>query len=193
MGDNKIAAWDGVDRREPGERRLSERRKVEEVSIDIAGQTYKLSDLKPLTLGDKRKLFKHQDLPDWTGRSPEYRAAIDEVYHRAKVPSDSEADIQSKVRYHLGNVMREVAPAGDLEALGLQASPPSVRNSAGTKNGGRIRAEAVTDAGLLIDHALADVRLLRALEGIDKHAVVTRLRGLVDEVFAVIGDFTPPA
>ena len=74
-----------------------------------------------------RRLFEHDGRPDWAGRSQSYRDAIYQVYRDAKVPSDSAGGLQAKIRYHVGNVVREVAPPEDLLALGLKPKGPRGR------------------------------------------------------------------
>lgn len=74
-----------------------------------------------------RQHFTHEGIPDWAGRSPEYRDLIERVYRKAGVPSDSQGGIQANLRYHLGNVIRQVAPPEHLDALGLAQAGPLAR------------------------------------------------------------------
>lgn len=61
--DDKIQAWNGVERRTAEDRRDGEDRRIAaRTTIVIGGETMQLSALKPLTLGDKRKLFKVQGI-----------------------------------------------------------------------------------------------------------------------------------
>ena len=68
-----------------------------------------------------RECFTHRGLPDWTGRSPEYRDLIQRLYREAGVPSDSASDLQATLRYHVNNRLHEVAPAEHRAALGLKS------------------------------------------------------------------------
>lgn len=73
---------------------------------------------------------EHQDpevpgQPDWAGRSQSYREQVARLYRQAQVPPDSApGQVQSAIRYHVGNVLRQVAPAAELEAAGLDAAGP---------------------------------------------------------------------
>ena len=74
-----------------------------------------------------RSRFVWQDLPDWGGRSMDYRNAIYRAYRDAGVPSDSVAGLQANLRYHVGNVVRDIAPPEELEAIGLDPEGPRAR------------------------------------------------------------------
>jgi hypothetical protein len=80
---------------------------------------------------------------DWAGRSQEYRDTAARIYSEAGVPPDSASNIQAAVRYHVGNVLRDVAPAEAIEAAGLQpASPRQQRRKS------RNRAQASAQEGV---------------------------------------------
>jgi hypothetical protein len=59
-------------------------------------------------------------LVDLSGRSPAYRHAIAEIYLDA---------VQSALRYHVGNEIREQAAAEELEAVGLKPASPKQRRT----------------------------------------------------------------
>jgi len=61
-----------------------------------------------------------EGVPDWAGRSAEYRAAAAQIYAAADIPPDSETSIQARVRYHVSQTVRKVAPAAELKQLGLK-------------------------------------------------------------------------
>lgn len=68
-----------------------------------------------------RAHFTLQDgTTDWDGRSHGYREAIARVYRDAGIPADSLSTIQASIRYHVSNVLREVAPPEELEDKGLR-------------------------------------------------------------------------
>jgi hypothetical protein len=75
-----------------------------------------------------RSRFEWNGLPDWAGHSIEYRYHIERLYREAGVPSDSEGPLQARLRYHVSNVVREVAPLWHLEELGLLKNGARVRN-----------------------------------------------------------------
>jgi hypothetical protein len=68
-------------------------------------------------------------LVDLSGRSPAYRHAIAEIYTRAGVPDEDLDAVQSALRYHVGNEIREQAAAEELEAVGLKPASPKQRRT----------------------------------------------------------------
>lgn len=74
-----------------------------------------------------RKAHEHDGLPDWGGRSTDYRTRIERLFRKAAVPPDSEDNLQGLLRYHVGNVIREAAPEEQLVALGLKVAGPRKR------------------------------------------------------------------
>lgn len=64
---------------------------------------------------------------DWRGRSWPYREAVSEVYASVGVPSEDLPSLQSAVRYHVGNVVRERLSASEVKDLGLMAAGPRER------------------------------------------------------------------
>lgn len=108
---------------------------------------------------------RHEGLPDWAGRSIDYRHAIERAYRNAGVPSDSEDGLQASLRYHVSNVLRSVAPPEELEKLGLSTSGARKRRqerraqAPAPHDYWRARAEAA-------ERKLADIT--KILEGADK-------------------------
>lgn len=64
---------------------------------------------------------------DLLGRSQDYRDKAATVYQRAGIPRDSEDRVQSSVRYHIGNYIRERFDAETLERYGLSLRGPRAR------------------------------------------------------------------
>lgn len=64
---------------------------------------------------------------DWGGRSLKYRTAMAEVYAGAKVDKAHLDTVQTALRYHVGNLLREKASADELDAAGLTAVSPRER------------------------------------------------------------------
>jgi hypothetical protein len=64
---------------------------------------------------------------DWRGRSWEYRQAAEALYAEAGVPPDSASGIQSALRYHVGNYLRELVEPAQLAAVGLLPTSPRER------------------------------------------------------------------
>lgn len=65
--------------------------------------------------------------PDWSGRTPEYRQAISEIYRRGGVPESLNDTIQAALRYHVGNLLRNRAPQTELKHVGLTSTSPKER------------------------------------------------------------------
>lgn len=75
-----------------------------------------------------RGLFTTDDgLPDWAGRSSEYRATIREAYRAVPISSDERKTLVYALRYHVGNALRDLVPGVDLVALGLTPKRPVER------------------------------------------------------------------
>ena len=89
-------------------------------------RTQTLRDLAEVVMA-LRSRFAHRGLPDWAGRSWEYRSHMTAIYEAAQVPHASQVAIQSSLRYHVGNLLRDTLPASDLEAVGLKTESPKDR------------------------------------------------------------------
>lgn len=144
-----------------------------------------------------RQLYDHEGRTDWTGRSVEYRDAIEALYRQAEVPPDSESPIQAKVRYHVGNVLREVAPADELEALGLSVAGPKGRAQQNRAAGGGRRRPPAEVTRTRIDSPLTvaalgldAVKMLRVMDiqGDDREIVDGLVRKILDEAVAYLKD-----
>lgn len=101
-----------------------------------------------------RVLFRHKGMPDWTGRSPEYRDLIQRLYQAAGVPADSASDLQATLRYHVNNRLHEIAPAEHKAALGLKTE--------GTLSTTRAKRAAAHEDPPVDDLLLAALKALRA-------------------------------
>lgn len=142
-----------------------------------------------------RSLFVHEGLPDWSGRSMGYRDLIERLYREAAIPPDSDSPIQGKVRYHVGNELRKVAPNADLAVLGLSKDGPGGRAAEKRATGkGRRRPGAVIRRTRLDDPlvvaaiGLDAIRLLRSIptEEEDRDMVESVVRSVLDEAFAYL-------
>lgn len=76
-------------------------------------------------------------LPDWKGSSAEYREAAARMYAEVEIPPDSQDAMQSRIRYHISNQLREIAPPRQLKALGMSDRGQMVkaRESRASKKG----------------------------------------------------------
>jgi hypothetical protein len=146
-------------------------------------------------LVDLRALFEHQGRPDWAGRSLDYRSTVERLYRDAGVPSDSSGPTLAKLRYHVGNTVRETAPVDDLEALGLQTSGPRERNNERRSTVTELRPKRkahVLDLDRpvsLVEHARADIALLRecvSAGAVGSAALAPALRELMNEILDVL-------
>jgi hypothetical protein len=130
-----------------------------------------------------RQLYTVDGRTDWTGRSVEYRDAIEGLYRQADLPPDSESPVQSKVRYHVGNVLREVAPAEELEALGLATAGPKGRAQANRAAGGRRRRAPAEVTRTRIDSPLTVAALgLDALKMLQVMDIQDEDKDIVDDL-----------
>ncbi|MET9959319.1 hypothetical protein ABZ128_09555 [Streptomyces sp. NPDC006326] len=64
---------------------------------------------------------------NWGGRGKEYRDFAARIYSGAGIAPDSLDSVQAAVRYHIGNILREVATPEELEDHKLQPLGPSER------------------------------------------------------------------
>lgn len=133
-----------------------------------------------------RETFSHKDLPDWTGRSLEYRDMIERLYRQAEIPADSGSpSTQSKLRYHIGNVVRETAPEEHLEALGLEKKGPAGRavGRPRSRRPAELRKTRADNPLILSALALDSIRLLQVVEYTDgdREVVEQVVRQIVDE------------
>lgn len=75
-----------------------------------------------------RSKFKTPDgQKDYTGRTVEYREAVQAMYEAANVLPDSQSNVQAAIRYHIGEVLRERLTPKELRALGLNVKSPKER------------------------------------------------------------------
>lgn len=79
-----------------------------------------------------RSKFQYNGKPDWAGKSQDYRNAASKIYEGAGVPPDSLMGIQSNVRYHIGNELRERLTADELTEAGLSVEGPRERQAGRT-------------------------------------------------------------
>jgi hypothetical protein len=149
-----------------------------------------------------RRLFAWDGLPDWGGRSPEYRDVIYRAYRSAGIPSDAIDGLQANLRYHVGNAIREVAPRSELEKLGMDPEGPRgravrARATAHLRPKGSTRQPSAAtplavmqDPLALCSFARDAVRAIRNLEpkGEMVQALAPELRALAEEVFGALAD-----
>lgn len=93
---------------------------------DPVSRTVTLKQLAAL-LVDLRSLYTRNGMPDWSGRSFEYRAQVSWIMNSAGLLDEDRAKIIGLLRYHVGNELRERVPEEELLAAGLKAASPKQR------------------------------------------------------------------
>lgn len=74
-----------------------------------------------------REQFDYEGRPDWAGRSWEYRTTVASIYEMAGIPPSSTDGLQSSLRYHVGNLLRERLTPEQLSEAGLLVQSPRER------------------------------------------------------------------
>lgn len=76
----------------------------------------------------REHFFTREGEPDWLGRTGAYRAWVREVMSQAHIPADEITALQAAIRYHSGNVLRDVLDAETIDDLGLRKESPRERS-----------------------------------------------------------------
>lgn len=117
--------------------------------------------------------------PDYAGRTHAYRVTMRDLWSKAGFVDAEERDAaQARVRYHVGNIVRERIPAETLEAAGLQG--PSPREQTTERKRAVAALAQAASSGPLGD---TDADLVRAVGA----ALAILLRIDVDRVAAIAG------
>lgn len=109
--------------------------------------------------------FTKEGEPDWQGRTHAYRSWVRETMTLAGVPTDELANVQSAIRYHTGNIVRERLSEEQLEDAGLTAAGPRERAAALREHQAEVLA--LVDGGAMI----ADGASLRQLASVIRKAL----------------------
>lgn len=137
---------------------------VRECTAVREGRTRSLRELARVVVELRVRSVTVDGRADWTGRSVEYRQAVGRIYD--EIPDADQVTIQNALRYHVGAVLREVAPAAELTALGLQATTPGERSRLARESlrqAARGNVPHLDRAGLLSALESADGDTLRAV------------------------------
>lgn len=105
--------------------------------------------------------------PDWSGRTPQYRHDIAQMFTRAHVPDEDVEKIQAALRYHVGNLIRVRADDDDLASAGLRHESPRERLANARRAHAAMR-ESQTPRG---DVSRLTVQAQRLLDHIDIEAL----------------------
>lgn len=183
-----------TDRRVRSTEKLVENGTALIVSLEELEQsrTHVLKDLAEIVV-KLRAQHEHRGMPDWAGRSTEYRDVVAKMYRDAGVPEDSVSNIQASLRYHIGNELREQAPAEELAQLGLSEEGPKGREKArraDTKGKAQRVAEQVIDLTTGGDVVARVNHARRDLEAIDEAAMakadIGQMRAELAETLSLI-------
>lgn len=78
-----------------------------------------------------RQLFTTKEgRPDWRGVTYAYRQWYGDMLGSSGIPSEDLPRVQSALRYHVGNLLRERLDDAELEAIGLRSASPRQRSLA---------------------------------------------------------------
>ena len=109
---------------------------------------------------------------DWSGRSQGYRQVISAIYQAAGIRPEYLDTVQSALRYHVGNLIRERASDDDLEAVGLTLTSPKERI-------GKNRSVVAAIAGS-VGEVMRDVnRILASVEVLMGYLIEDQLAALL--------------
>lgn len=133
----------------------------------------------------------NREIPDWAGRSKDYREAITRMYATVAIPPDSEAGVQARIRYHVSNRVREVAPAEDLTELGLSsegsAEKAKTRRASAMPAGMNSRADLFRAVREAVETILPELPLPAAdtPEYVDTMKELVEAAKLLDQLWAI--------
>lgn len=102
-------------------------------ATEPVSRTVSLKQLASL-LVDLRALYQRNGMPDWSGRSFDYRAQVSRIMGSAGLSDEDRSKIVGLLRYHVGNELRDRVPDEELLAAGLKVDSPKQRvlNAKGT-------------------------------------------------------------
>lgn len=102
-------------------------RKVRNVGGDREQKTVIFRQIAKAAVDLREHFLTPESAPDWAGRTGAYRDYIRDLYREAGLSAEETNTIQSAVRYHAGNLVRERLSEPDLQDLGLSTQSPAAR------------------------------------------------------------------
>ena len=78
-------------------------------------------------LVDLRSQFERNGMPDWNGRSFQYRAFVSNIFDGAGLTAEQRKDVVGLLRYHVGNELRDRISPEELQQAGLKVESPKQR------------------------------------------------------------------
>jgi hypothetical protein len=91
-------------------------------------ETTLLKNIATVLVDIRRRCVDQDGRTDWQGRTHRYRQLAADLYSRSGIQLGSDSPIQAAVRYHIGNILREVVPPAELAQFNLKAQSPVERN-----------------------------------------------------------------
>jgi len=160
-----------------------------------ADRTKCLRDTAAAFVNARDQFYTREGTPDYLGRTYAYRRWVREVFSKANVPGDEQNSLQSAIRYHTGNLLRDRLDADQIEALGLKHSSPRQRSTEKRERTSETLSlfgagPAVTDADDVVQAVELFNTFLRrvhpaTLDAPTRRRVAAALRGLADSAGAV--------
>lgn len=95
-------------------------------ATEPVSKTVALKQLASL-LVDLRSQFERNGMPDWNGRSFQYRAFVSNIFDSANLTAAQRKEVVGLLRYHVGNELRERISPDELRAAGLKVESPKQR------------------------------------------------------------------
>nr|WSW58489.1 hypothetical protein OG513_07775 [Streptomyces sp. NBC_00998] len=91
-------------------------------------ETTLLKNIATVLVGIRQRCVDQDGRTDWQGRTHRYRQLAADLYSRSGIQLGSDSPIQAAVRYHIGNILREVVPPAELAQFNLKVQSPVERN-----------------------------------------------------------------
>lgn len=95
--------------------------------MDRSQRRDRLKDVAAVLLHLRSMHTGANGLPDWRGRSYDYRSLVRDIYAEAGLSSDPNDKTKAMLRYWLSELLRQRVPADELQAADLKTTPPSSR------------------------------------------------------------------
>lgn len=162
--------------------------------------TILLQNIAVVLIALRRQFTTDDGVADMRGQTHPYRQAAAELYRAANIPPDSQARVQTAVRWHVGNILRTELDAEELTSYELLTASPLERlqddraaraaivsasraeSAAVTSAAGGVTVKATADSLRMAGAALNILRQLSA-DVID-NAMTEGQRAKLDELLA---------
>ena len=98
------------------------------LQAEESDKTGLLRDVATAFVQAREHFYTKEGTPDWSGRSYAYRTWVRETVALASVPASKRTTLLAAIRYHSGNVARELLDPETLAAAGLRSESPRERS-----------------------------------------------------------------